>query len=144
MRPAAAGLHAAGEPLGLTQEQVQFRGHAVECRINAEDPRRFTPSPGEVRKYHPPGGLGVRMDSHIYAGYTVPPNYDSMIGKLITYGPSRADAIARMRNALSELVVEGIQSNVPLQRRIMEDPTFQDGRHDIHYLETLIQQWVDE
>ena len=135
---------AAGEPLGLTQEQVQFRGHAVECRINAEDPRRFTPSPGEVRKYHPPGGLGVRMDSHIYAGYTVPPNYDSMIGKLITYGPSRADAIARMRNALSELVVEGIQSNVPLQRRIMEDPTFQDGRHDIHYLETLIQQWVDE
>ena len=135
---------AAGEKLSFTQDQIQFRGHAIECRINAEDPRRFTPSPGEIRKYHPPGGLGVRMDSHVYAGYRVPPNYDSMIGKLITYGDSRDSAIAKMRTALSELVIEGIQTNVPLQRRIMEDPAFIEGEHDIHYLETLIQQWVDE
>ena len=135
---------AAGEPLEFKQEDIRFRGHAIECRINAEDPRRFTPSPGEIRKYHPPGGLGVRMDSHIYAGYRVPPNYDSMIGKLITYGDSRESAIARMRTALSEFVVEGIQTNVPLQRRIMEDKAFCAGEHDIHYLEDLIQQWVDE
>jgi len=132
---------AAGERLWLRQEDVRWRGHAVECRINAEDPRRFTPSPGPVQKYHVPGGPGIRMDSHVYAGYTVPPNYDSMIGKLIAYGSSRESAIARMRTALAELIVEGIKTNVPLQRRIMDDAVFQRGEHHIHYLEEMLAGW---
>ena len=130
---------AAGEQLGYTQDDIVFRGHAVECRINAEDPRRFTPSPGEIRKYHAAGGPGVRVDSHIYAGYRVPPNYDSMIGKLITTGRDRGTAIARMRTALSEMVIEGIQTNIPLQRQIMDDETFVAGEHDIHYLEQMLE-----
>ncbi|MBC3765949.1 acetyl-CoA carboxylase biotin carboxylase subunit [Neptunicella marina] len=126
---------AAGLPLSVEQSQIQIRGHAIECRINAEDPDTFIPSPGKINMFHPPGGLGVRWDSHIYAGYTVPPNYDSMIGKLITYGESRDVAIARMRLALEELVIEGIKTNVPLQRKIMADENFRNGGTNIHYLE---------
>ncbi|WP_099035338.1 acetyl-CoA carboxylase biotin carboxylase subunit [Lacimicrobium alkaliphilum] len=126
---------AAGQPLAIEQSQIQVRGHAIECRINAEDPERFLPSPGKIDMFHSPGGLGVRWDSHIYAGYTVPANYDSMIGKLITYGESRDVAIARMRHALDELVVEGIKTNIPLQKRIMADENFRNGGTNIHYLE---------
>jgi acetyl-CoA carboxylase biotin carboxylase subunit len=126
---------AAGQPLSITQDEVKIRGHAIECRINAEDPVSFIPSPGEIKRFHAPGGLGIRWDSHIYAGYKVPPHYDSMIGKLITYGENRGIAIARMRNALSELVVEGIKTNTPLQQSIMEDENFQNGGANIHYLE---------
>lgn len=126
---------AAGQPLSLSQSQVKIQGHAIECRINAEDPNTFVPSPGKITMFHPPGGLGVRWDSHIYAGYSVPPNYDSMIGKLITYGENRAVAIARMRNALDELVVEGIKTNIPLQKSIMADENFANGGTNIHYLE---------
>lgn len=124
-----------GQKLSISQSQVQVRGHAIECRINAEDPVTFIPSPGKINMFHPPGGLGVRWDSHIYAGYSVPPNYDSMIGKLITYGETREVAIARMRHALDELVIEGIKTNIPLQQRIMADENFAAGGANIHYLE---------
>ncbi|MBY5923105.1 acetyl-CoA carboxylase biotin carboxylase subunit [Ferrimonas balearica] len=130
---------AAGQPLSITQEQVVIRGHAIECRINAEDPNNFIPSPGTITHFHPPGGMGIRWDSHIYAGYRVPPHYDSMIGKLITYGENRGIAIARMRNALQELVVDGIKTNVPLQQRIMADENFQNGGTNIHYLEKKLE-----
>ncbi|MGB0834060.1 MAG: acetyl-CoA carboxylase biotin carboxylase subunit [Psychrobium sp.] len=126
---------AAGQPLSITQDEVQIRGHAIECRINAEDPVTFIPSPGEIKRFHAPGGLGIRWDSHIYAGYKVPPHYDSMIGKLITYGENRGIAIARMRNALSEMIVEGIKTSTALQESIMEDENFQNGGTNIHYLE---------
>ncbi|HYC12908.1 MAG TPA: acetyl-CoA carboxylase biotin carboxylase subunit [Stellaceae bacterium] len=126
---------AAGEKLRFRQKDVQLRGHALECRINAEDPRRFTPSPGRISSYHPPGGPGIRVDSHVYQGYTVPPNYDSMVGKVIAYGASRAQAIARMRIALSEMVVEGIQTNIPLHRELLGDTRFLRGGVSIHYLE---------
>ena len=132
---------AAGETLDLRQDQLKPRGHAIECRINAEDPRTFTPSPGTIHKYHAPGGPGVRMDSHVYAGYTVPPHYDSMIGKLIVTGADRDGAIARMQVALSEMIVDGIQTNIPLQRRIMQDATFRAGAHHIHYLEEMLAEW---
>ncbi|AEB51275.1 acetyl-CoA carboxylase biotin carboxylase subunit [Aeromonas veronii] len=125
---------AAGQPLSITQQDIRIRGHAIECRINAEDPATFMPSPGLVQRFHAPGGLGVRWDSHIYAGYKVPPHYDSMIGKLICYGENRDIAIARMRHALDELVVEGIKTNVPLQKEIMKDENFQHGGTNIHYL----------
>ncbi|MFT6897024.1 MAG: acetyl-CoA carboxylase biotin carboxylase subunit [Paraglaciecola sp.] len=124
-----------GQKLSIGQSQVQIRGHAIECRINAEDPDTFIPSPGKINMFHPPGGLGVRWDSHIYAGYSVPPNYDSMIGKLITYGETREVAIARMRHALDELVIEGIKTNIPLQQKIMADEAFAAGGANIHYLE---------
>ncbi|MES0873546.1 acetyl-CoA carboxylase biotin carboxylase subunit [Sinimarinibacterium thermocellulolyticum] len=130
-----------GQPLRLTQDDIRFRGHAIECRINAENPRTFVPSPGEIKKYHAPGGPGIRLDSHCYAGYKVPPHYDSMIGKLIAWGPDRASAIARMRQALSEMVIEGIHTNIELQRRIMADEVFCAGAHHIHYLEKMLQQW---
>lgn len=126
---------AAGMPLSVTQEQIKLTGWAIECRINAEDPDTFIPSPGKINMFHPPGGLGVRWDSHIYSGYSVPPYYDSMIGKLITYGDSRDEAIARMRHALNELVVDGIKTNVPLQKKIMADENFAQGGTNIHYLE---------
>ncbi|TRW48519.1 acetyl-CoA carboxylase biotin carboxylase subunit [Aliidiomarina halalkaliphila] len=126
---------AAGRPLSINQEDIIVRGHAIECRINAEDPKNFIPSPGTINRFHPPGGMGVRWDSHIYTEYRVPPNYDSMIGKLITYGENRDVAIARMRNALSELIIEGIKTNVPLQKDIMADENFQHGGTNIHYLE---------
>ncbi len=133
-----------GHPLALKQEDIEFRGHAIECRINAEHPRNFTPSPGEIKKYHAPGGPGVRLDSHCYAGYRVPPHYDSMIGKLIVWGPSRRSAISRMNQALAEMVIEGIQVNIPLQRRIMSDPVFQEGTHHIHYMEHMLCEWDAE
>jgi len=126
---------AAGEPLSLTQDQVTISGHAIECRINAEDPKTFMPSPGPVHLWHPPGGPGIRVDSHIYSGYRVPPYYDSMIGKLIAHGSDRQTAIARMRNALSEVVIEGIKTNVPLHQEIFQHSAFRAGGTDIHYLE---------
>ncbi len=126
---------AAGEKLALRQRDIPIRGAAIECRINAEDPYKFTPSPGRITAWHAPGGPGVRVDSHAYAGYFVPPNYDSMIGKLICYGDSRAQAIARMSIALSEMVVEGILTNIPLHRELMMDEKFVQGGTSIHYLE---------
>ncbi|EPC03531.1 acetyl-CoA carboxylase biotin carboxylase subunit [Litchfieldella anticariensis FP35 = DSM 16096] len=126
---------ASGLPLSIKQEDVELIGHAFECRINAEDSRTFMPSPGKVTLYHPPGGLGVRMDSHLYTGYTVPPHYDSLIGKLITWGESREAALTRMRNALDELLVEGIKSNIDLQKDLVRDGHFQQGGVNIHYLE---------
>ncbi|MBT8077904.1 MAG: acetyl-CoA carboxylase biotin carboxylase subunit [Gammaproteobacteria bacterium] len=126
---------ASGEPLSVTQDDIEIRGHAIECRINAEDPKTFMPSPGLVQLWHAPGGPGVRMESHIYSGYKVPPFYDSMIGKVITHGNDRPTAIARMRNALSEIVIEGIKTNVPLHQEIFQHAAFQAGGTDIHYLE---------
>ncbi|PHS70014.1 MAG: acetyl-CoA carboxylase biotin carboxylase subunit [Methylophaga sp.] len=126
---------ASGEPLSLTQNDIVIRGHAIECRINAEDAKTFMPSPGVITHYHSPGGAGIRMDSHIYSGYRVPPNYDSLIGKLIVYGRTRESAIARMQTALDEIGIEGIKTNVALQQDIMDDPHFQEGGTNIHYLE---------
>jgi acetyl-CoA carboxylase biotin carboxylase subunit len=126
---------ASGEGMSVQQSDVIMRGHAIECRINAEDPRTFMPSPGTITAYHAPGGPGVRVDSHIYDGYRVPPYYDSMIGKLITYGESRSAAIARMRIALSEIVIEGIKTNIALHQELMRDAGFIAGGFNIHYLE---------
>ena len=127
---------AAGLGLSLTQKDVKIQGHAIECRINAEDSKTFMPCPGKINYFHAPGGPGIRMDTHIYSGYTVPPNYDSLIGKLIAYGPTRDVAFARMRNALDEIVVEGIRSNILLHKdEIMRDANFARGGVDIHYLE---------
>ncbi len=131
-------LIAAGEKLTLRQSDIVLTGHAIECRINAEDPDTFMPSPGTVKRFESPGGPGVRVDTHVYDGYRIPPNYDSMIGKLIVHGRDRATAIARMRIALSELVVEGIKTNVPLQQKILADGGFQTGGQNIHYLERRI------
>jgi acetyl-CoA carboxylase biotin carboxylase subunit len=131
---------AVGDKLRFRQKDIQLRGHAIECRINAEDPYRFTPSPGKITSYHPPGGPGIRVDSHVYQGYTVPPNYDSMIGKVIAYGTSREQAMARMRIALSEMVVEGIQTNIPLHRELLNDTNFMRGGVSIHYLEQKLGQ----
>jgi acetyl-CoA carboxylase biotin carboxylase subunit len=124
-----------GEKLPFRQKDIELRGHAIECRINAEDPYRFTPSPGKITSYHPPGGPGIRVDSHVYAGYSVPPNYDSMVGKVIAYGASREQAMRRMRIALSEMVVEGIQTNIPLHLDLLHDLRFLRGGTSIHYLE---------
>ena len=126
---------AEGQPLSFKQSDITFKGHAIECRINAEDPVTFIPSPGVITRFHAPGGPGVRLDSHIYTGYKVPPYYDSMIGKLITYGENRDVAIARMQMALEEAMVDGIKTNLPLQRDILADPNFQRGGSNIHYLE---------
>ncbi len=126
---------AAGNPLSIKQSDIIFKGHAIECRINAEDAKTFMPCPGKIDLYHPPGGLGVRIDSHLYSGYSVPPYYDSMIAKLITYGEDRETAIKRMNNALQELVIEGIKTNAALQDDIINDPAFQSGGQNIHYLE---------
>jgi acetyl-CoA carboxylase biotin carboxylase subunit len=131
---------AAGEKLRFRQKDIVLRGHALECRINAEDPFRFTPSPGKITSYHPPGGPGIRVDSHVYQGYTVPPYYDSMVGKVIAYGATREQAIARMRIALSEMVVEGIQTNIPLHRELLDDTLFVRGGVSIHYLEQKLAQ----
>jgi acetyl-CoA carboxylase biotin carboxylase subunit len=129
---------AAGEKLPFSQRQVQIRGHAIECRVNAEDPFKFTPSPGRITMWHAPGGPGVRVDSHAYTNYYVPPNYDSMIGKIIVHGDTRDQALARMRTALGEMVVEGISTNIPLHRELMVDAKFMEGGTNIHYLE----QWL--
>ena len=131
---------AAGEKLRLRQKDLAVRGHAIECRINAEDPYRFTPSPGKITSYHPPGGPGIRVDSHVYQGYTVPPNYDSMVGKVIAFGATRDQALGRMRIALSEMVVEGIQTNIPLHRELLNDTRFMRGGVSIHYLEQKLAQ----
>ncbi|HJS78903.1 MAG TPA: acetyl-CoA carboxylase biotin carboxylase subunit [Burkholderiales bacterium] len=131
---------AAGEKLRMRQKDVQIRGHAIECRINAEDPYRFTPSPGRITSYHPPGGPGIRVDSHVYQGYTVPPNYDSMIGKVIAFGATREQALGRMRIALSEMVVEGIQTNIELHRELLNDTRVLRGGVSIHYLEQKLAQ----
>lgn len=126
---------AAGLPLSITQEQVTFRGHAIECRLNAEDPNNFMPCPGTIAQFHMPGGPGIRCETHIYNGYKVPPYYDSMIGKLIAHGETRSSAIARMNTALSEIIIDGIKTNIPLQKDIMNDPAFMQGQQNIHYLE---------
>ncbi|MBC7944153.1 MAG: acetyl-CoA carboxylase biotin carboxylase subunit, partial [Burkholderiales bacterium] len=126
---------AAGERLAFKQRDIVLKGHAVECRINAEDPYKFTPSPGRITSYHVPGGPGIRVDSHAYNNYLVPSHYDSMIGKLIAYGDTRAQAIARMRIALSETIVEGIRTNIPLHQEMMIDAAFLRGGTSIHYLE---------
>jgi acetyl-CoA carboxylase biotin carboxylase subunit len=131
---------AAGQKLRFRQKDIEVRGHAIECRINAEDPYRFTPSPGKITSYHPPGGPGIRVDSHVYQGYSVPPNYDSMVGKLIAYGATREQAIARMRIALSEMVIEGILTNLPLHRDLLNDTRFLRGGVSIHYLEQKLAQ----
>lgn len=126
---------AAGLPLSIKQEDIHIKGHAIECRINAEDAKTFMPSPGKITRFHAPGGFGIRWESHIYAGYTVPPHYDSMIGKLIAYGETRSIAIARMKNALAELVIDGIKTNIDLHIDIMNDKNFEKGGTNIHYLE---------
>ena len=128
-------LIASGETLPYAQNDIQIRGHALECRINAEDPKTFMPSPGPIRLWHAPGGPGIRVDSHVYTGYNVPPYYDSMIGKVISHGDTRDTAIARMRNALAEMVVEGIKTNIPLHQEICNHSAFRQGGTDIHYLE---------
>jgi acetyl-CoA carboxylase biotin carboxylase subunit len=128
-------LIASGIPLSIKQDDVHLSGHAIECRINAEDAKTFIPSPGKITQFHAPGGPGVRWDSHIYQGYTVPPHYDSLIGKLITYAPDRKTAIARMRNALDEIVIEGIKTNIRLHQDLMRDGHFHTGGTNIHYLE---------
>jgi acetyl-CoA carboxylase biotin carboxylase subunit len=125
----------AGQKLSITQEDVKINGHSFECRINAEDPKTFMPCPGTVTQFHAPGGLGVRVDSHLYSGYKVPPNYDSMIAKVITHGETREVALTRMRNALDELVVDGIRTNIPLQQDLTRDAGFAEGGVNIHYLE---------
>ncbi len=129
---------AAGEKLWLRQRDIELRGHSIECRINAEDPFKFTPSPGKITGYHPPGGPGIRVDTHMYQGYTVPPNYDSMIGKVIAYGDTRDQAIRRMHIALSEMAVDGIKTNIPLHQELMQDANFAKGGTSIHYLESKL------
>ncbi len=128
-------LIASGQKLRYKQSDITIKGHAIECRINAEDPRSFLPSPGKINLFHAPGGPGIRVDSHIYTGYSVPPYYDSMIGKIISHGENRANAIAKMRNALFELIVDGIKTNIELHQDILSDPHFQKGCQNIHFLE---------
>lgn len=131
---------AAGNPLPFKQEDIHFTGHAIECRINAEDPFTFMPCPGQITMYHAPGGKGVRIDSHIYHGYKVPPYYDSLIGKLIVHGSDRANALARMRNALEETIVEGIKTNIPLHQQLLDDVNFSKTAQNIHYLEKKLKK----
>jgi acetyl-CoA carboxylase biotin carboxylase subunit len=133
-------LVAAGEKLSYRQKDIQIRGHAIECRINAEDPETFMPSPGLIQGFHAPGGPGIRVESHIYDGYRVPPNYDSMIAKLISFGQNRDVAIARMRVALDEFVLSGIKTNTPLHKWLLRDPGFLEGCFNIHYLEKRLEE----
>jgi acetyl-CoA carboxylase biotin carboxylase subunit len=130
---------AAGEPLSVAQDDIVIRGHAIECRINAEHSETFMPSPGTITTYHPPGGPGIRVDTHIYSGYKIPPYYDSMIGKLIAFGNNRQSALNRMSNALSEMVIDGIHTNIALQQRLIKDTAFQSGGTNIHYLEKILE-----
>ena len=129
---------AAGAPLSLKQEDLRFEGHAIECRINAENPQNFTPSPGRITYFHPPGGLGVRVDSAVYAGYTIPPYYDSLIGKLIVHGRNRNECLMRLRRALGEFVIDGIETTIPLFNRLIVEPDIVDGIYDIHWLEKYL------
>ena len=131
---------ASNNPFTLTQDQIKIKGHSIECRINAEDPRKFTPSPGKIKLVHQPGGPGIRFDSHIYSSYTVPSYYDSMIGKLISYGNNRDEALARMKNALDEIIIEGIKTNIELHNRIIQDKGFRAGGSNIHYLEKMLKE----
>jgi acetyl-CoA carboxylase biotin carboxylase subunit len=133
-------LVASGRPLSVRQQDIVFRGHAFECRINAEDSRTFAPCPGTVKRFHAPGGPGVRVDSHLYSGYAVPPNYDSLIGKIITWGEDRERALKRMRSALDEIVVDGIRTNIPLHQQLVRDEAFHRGGVSIHYLEKKLKQ----
>jgi acetyl-CoA carboxylase biotin carboxylase subunit len=129
---------AAGAPLGLRQRDVKISGHAIECRINAENPENFMPSPGTITGYHAPGGLGVRIDSALYQGYTVPPHYDSLVSKLIVHGATRNECLMRLRRALEEYVIAGIETTIPLHQRIIAAPEFIDGAYDIHWLEKFV------
>ncbi len=129
---------AAGEPLSIVQKDIVLRGHAIECRVNAEHHATFRPSPGKITYYHPPGGLGVRVDSAVYAGYTIPPNYDSLVGKLIVHGRTRNEALMRLRRALDEFIVDGIDTTLPLFRTLVRNDSVQKGAYDIHWLETFI------
>jgi acetyl-CoA carboxylase biotin carboxylase subunit len=129
---------AAGGPLALSQKDIQFHGHAIECRVNAENPETFAPSPGKITEYHPPGGLGVRVDSGLYAGYSIPPFYDSMVAKLIVSGPSRNECLMRLRRSLEEFVIGGIETTIPLHQKIIQQPEFIDGEYNIHWLEKLV------
>jgi acetyl-CoA carboxylase biotin carboxylase subunit len=129
---------AAGAPLSVAQDEVNFWGHAIECRVNAENPETFRPSPGKIAYFHPPGGLGVRVDSSVYQGYTIPPNYDSLVGKLIVHGRTRTEALMRLRRALDEFVVDGIDTTLPLFRRLVRNPDIQNGVYDIHWLEKFL------
>jgi acetyl-CoA carboxylase biotin carboxylase subunit len=129
---------ATGAPLGYDQSKISFSGHAIECRITAEDPETFIPTPGRVTAFHTPGGLGVRVDSALYAGYFVPPFYDSMVAKLIVHAPTRIEAINRLRRALDEFVIMGIKTTIPLHRRIVDDKEFQAGDYTIHWLEHFV------
>jgi len=133
---------AAGERLWIKQRDIAFKGHAIECRINAEDPYKFTPSPGRITSWHMPGGPGIRVDSHVYNNYFVPPHYDSLIGKLIAYGDTREQAIARMVIALSETAVAGIQTNLPLHVDLMQDAAFRQGGTSIHHLEQKLAKFT--
>ena len=126
---------AAGEPLSFTQDQVSFHGHAIECRINAENAETFTPSPGTITDFHAPGGLGVRLDSAIYNGYAIPPYYDSLIGKLIVHGRDRAECVARLKRSLGEMVIGGIDTTIPLFQKLLQEPDILSGDYDIHWLE---------
>ena len=129
---------AAGEPLGYTQEDIRFAGHAIECRITAEDPVTFAPGPGRIGDYHPPGGLGVRVDSALYSGYKVPPHYDSLVSKLIVYGANRNECLMRLRRSLEEYVITGIPTTIPLFNRLLDEPEFVSGDYDIHWLEAFV------
>jgi acetyl-CoA carboxylase biotin carboxylase subunit len=129
---------ASGEKLGYAQPDIRFDGHAIECRITAEDPETFAPSPGKVEMYHAPGGLGVRVDSALYSGYVVPPHYDSLVAKLVVHGATRAEAIARLKRSLAEMVVSGIRTTLPLHMAIVADPEFQAGDYTIHWLERFV------
>lgn len=133
-------LIASGQPLSIKQEDIQVKGHSFECRINAEDPKNFMPSPGKIDLFHAPGGNGIRVDSHIYSGYTVPPYYDSLIAKLISFGSSREEALLRMQNALDEILIDGIKTNIALHKDILRDKNFQRGGVNIHYLEKMLEQ----
>jgi acetyl-CoA carboxylase biotin carboxylase subunit len=131
---------ASGEPLGYKQKDIEFRGHAIECRINAENPTTFRPSPGKISYFHPPGGLGVRVDSGVYAGYTIPAYYDSLIGKLIVHGKNRNECLMRLRRALGEFVIDGIETTIPLFSSLIQQPDIVDGLYDIHWLEKFLQK----
>ena len=135
---------AAGSPLSITQEEVVLRGHAIECRINAEHPTSFRPSPGRITYYHPPGGLGVRVDSAVYAGYNIPPNYDSLVGKLIVHGRTRTETLMRLRRALDEFIVDGIDTTLPLFRNLVRNADMQNGDYDIHWLEHYLAEHASE
>ena len=129
---------AAGTPLAITQKDIEFRGHSIECRINAENPRTFLPSPGRIRSYHPPGGLGIRVDSAVYAGYSIPPFYDSLVGKLIVHGKTRTECLMRLKRALDEFVVDGIETTIPLFQQLVRNPDIVNGDYHIHWLEHFL------